>query len=310
LKSEFFFEQLNNSYLIFKSLKGTDLQITQYRFDDVGLLSQYWRIWRLIDVVNYNKIISAISKNKEQFHELYKKLAEIDLSVCVASFRESLLFYSTPVFHEKSCIDFKEIYYPLLSDPVANSGAIKNSSIITGSNASGKSTFIKTLAVNGILAQTIFTCRAEAFASRYALVMTSMALRDDISEGESYFITEIKSLKRILDKIEKNYCVCYIDEILRGTNTTERIAASASILNYLNEKDCLCLAASHDIELAKMLENIVDNYHFKEQITNDGMIFDYKINQGISNTRNAIKLLHYMKFPSVIVENAKKLSDK
>jgi len=310
LKSELFWEQLNNSYITFKSLKGIDLQIMQNRSDDFGILSQYWRILRLTDVKNYNKVTIRINKNKEQFHNLYKKLAEIDLAICVSSFRESLPFYSTPIFHNENRIDFEEIYHPLLSTPVSNSGIIKNNSIITGSNASGKSTFIKTLAVNGILAQTIFTCTAQAFSSRFSLVMTSMALRDDISEGESYFITEIKSLKRILDKIKKVYCVCFIDEILRGTNTIERIAASASILNYLNEKDCLCVAASHDIELAKMLEEIVDNYHFKERITNDGMVFDYKINQGISNTKNAIKLLRYMNFPDIIVENAENFADK
>lgn len=310
LKSESFLMQLQKPFEIFKSLKRKGLEPRQKVFNESGIIMEYLRILLLSDVKNYNKIISSIYKNKEHFHNLYKILGEIDLAICVFSFRESLPFYSTPVFHDENCMNFKEIYHPLLSTPVPNSGIIKKNSIITGSNASGKSTFIKTLAINGILAQTVFTCTAETFFARFSLVMTSMALRDDITEGESYFITEIKSLKRILDKIADVHCVCYIDEILRGTNTIERIAASASILNYLNVKDCLCIIASHDIELAQMFRDIVDNYHFREQMTNNGMIFDYKINTGISNTRNAIKLLRYMNFDNTIVENAEKLANK
>ena len=310
--SEPFLAQLQEPFDIFKPLRRKSVETISKNsgLNDFGMLNEFLRAWFLSDVRNYNKVIHSISKNKGQFHDLYKKLGEIDLAVCVLSFRESLPFYSNPVFCAENSIDFKEIYHPLLSTPVPNSGTMANNSIITGSNASGKSTFIKTLAINGILAQTVFTCTAKEYSAKFALVMTSMALRDDISEGESYFITEIKSLKRILDKIDGVYCACYIDEILRGTNTIERIAASASILNYLNGRDCLCLVASHDIELAQMLDNSVDNYHFREQLTDDGMVFDYKIKRGISNTRNAIKLLRYMDFDDEIVKNAEKLSDK
>ena len=310
LRSEPLTAQLQETFQIFRPLMKKGLQSTQRSPNETGMLSELLNLWFLTGVRNYNGVISGISKNREQFHDLYKTLGEIDLAICVLSFRKSLPFYSTPVFHDENSIKFEEIYHPLLSEPVPNSGIIKKNSIITGSNASGKSTFIKTVAVNGILAQTVFTCAAKEYSAKFALVMTSMALKDDISEGESYFITEIKSLKRILDKIRSVYCVCFIDEILRGTNTIERVAASASVLNYLNGKDCLCLAASHDIELAEMLDNSVDNYHFREHITEGGMMFDYKINDGISNTRNAIKLLRYMNFESAIVENAEKLAER
>jgi DNA mismatch repair ATPase MutS len=276
----------------------------------IGAFIEYWRILSLTDIRNYNKLILAITKHKDDFHDLYKTLGEVDLAVCVLSWRKSLPYCTVPVFHDVNRIDIEDAYHPLLGDPVPNSGAIKRNSIITGSNASGKSTFIKTLAVNGILAQTINTCTAKKFATRLCLVMTSMALRDDILEGESYFITEIKSLKRILDRIPDVYCVCYIDEILRGTNTVERIAASASVLGYLCGQDCLCVAASHDIELTRVLGDRIDNYHFREHITDDGMEFDYKLKPGVSDTRNALKLLRHMNFDSAIVENAEALAAK
>ena len=103
---------------------------------------------------------------------------------------------------------------------------------------------------------------------------------------------------------------CYIDEILKGTNTIERIAASASVLEYLHDKNCLCMVASHDIELTSILKDKYDNYNFCEQITDDGIIFDYKLKQGASQTRNAIKLLDFMNFDSSIVGNAESRVDK
>ena len=107
---------------------------------------------------------------------------------------------------------------------------------MTGSNASGKSTFLKTIALNVILSQTIFTCISHTYEGDYLKVMTSMALRDNLEGGESYYIVEIKSLQRILEECKKDQPVlCIVDEVLRGTNTIERIAASSRILKYLQE---------------------------------------------------------------------------
>lgn len=111
---------------------------------------------------------------------------------------------------------------------------MKQGVLLTGSNASGKSTFLKTVAVNGILAQTIHTCLADRYASCFYQMYTSMALRDDLQSQESYYIVEIKSLKRILDHVgEEVPMICFVDEVLRGTNTVERIAASSQILKSM-----------------------------------------------------------------------------
>ena len=110
-----------------------------------------------------------------------------------------------------------------------------------------------------------------------------------------------------MDFVKKYPCTCYIDEILRGTNTIERIAASASVLEYLHSQDCLCVAASHDIELTKILADKFDNYHFCEQVTDNEITFDYKIKNGASTTRNAVKLLDHMAFDESIVNKAEEL---
>lgn len=275
----------------------------------MGILAEYINIIFLVDIRNYNKIIKTIIDNTKDFHTLYINLGEIDMAISVLSFRKSLPTYCRPIFHKDKPVYFKDLYHPLLSNPVPNSGEISNDSIITGSNASGKSTFIKALAVNGILAQTIHTCCGTEFKLRPSIIITSMAVRDNISEGESYFIKEIKSLKRILDKVKDDTCMCFVDEILKGTNTIERIAASTAVLSYLHDKDCLCMTASHDIELTQILKDKYDNYHLREEITDDGISFDYKLKDGPSQTRNAIRLLAYMDFEDQIVDDAQNFAD-
>jgi DNA mismatch repair ATPase MutS len=134
-----------------------------------------------------------------------------------------------------------------------------------------------------------------------------MALRDDIFSNESYFITEIRSLKRMLDSVDGGVPgLCIVDEVLRGTNTGERIAAAAEALKQFSKGNCLCLAATHDIELTHILEGTYENMHFTETIEDGRILFDYKIRPGRSQSRNAIKLLGLLGYGGDLVEAANK----
>src|SRR5699024_9710649 len=108
-------------------------------------------------------------------------------------------------------------------------------------------------------------------------VITSMAVEDNIFEGDSYFIAEIKSIKRLLTQVETNEkCYCFIDEILKGTNTIERIAASSSVVHWLRNFPSLAFIATHDIELTEILKTSCKNVHFAESVTKEeGVVFDY-----------------------------------
>lgn len=249
-----------------------------------------------------------ILKGKQnEFMALYRKIGEIDMEIAIASFRESLPLFCTPTFCEDHVLHMNEIYHPLIDQPVCNTVDIDRSCIITGSNASGKSTFIKAITINAILAQNINTCMAKQMILPYASIITSMAVRDDLMAGESYYIKEIKYLNRIIQNLsDERLVICAIDEILRGTNTGERIAASTAILKFLSKKNCIAIVASHDIELTQNLNGIYDNFHFCEQIKENDIVFDYKIHEGITTSKNAIRLLEYVKFPKEIIEDAKK----
>lgn len=276
--------------------------------DFFSIIFEYLVGGTLIDFTNYDRVISIMMNNRDDYNELYHLVGQIDLSIAVASFRRSLPHYCTPVFTENKEISMTDIFHPLIDKPVFNSQNLDQNCLITGSNASGKSTYIKAIAVNVLLAHCIHTCMAKAFHLPPALLITSMAVRDELMEGESYYIKEIKYLNRIISHLnEDRMIICMIDEILRGTNTEERIAASTAILRYIVGKNCLAVVASHDIELTELLKADYQNYHFREKLHAKDVAFDYKLYEGASVSKNAIKLLEYVGFPQEIIINAREM---
>ncbi len=134
-----------------------------------------------------------------------------------------------------------------------------------------------------------------------------MSLRDNLANGESYYIVEIKALKRIIDAADAKDALpllCFVDEVLRGTNTVERIAASTQILKRLSQKGIYCFAATHDIELTHLLEQYYENSHFEEEVKHGDVLFSYRLLEGRAQTRNAIKLLEIIGFSKEIIEKA------
>ena len=274
-----------------------------------GLIMDYIRMLTHIDLIKFSTMMKAMQEHQEEILGLMKIFGYLDAMISIASFRVSLPYYSIPELEMagKAYLKVENLYHPLLSHPVANSIEAENGILVTGSNASGKSTFLKNIAVNTILAQTIYTVTASEYQAPYFKVMTSMALRDDLERGESYFIVEIRSLKRILDETEKEGCLlCIIDEVLRGTNTIERIGASSRILAGLDREHVLPFAATHDIELSYILEDLYENYHFEEEVKEHEVVFNYLLKKGRVTTRNAIRLLEMTGYPENLSEEAKK----
>jgi hypothetical protein len=278
----------------------------EYSADFMELCGMYVTGAFLFDFVLYNRILSDLKEHLSVIYELLDGVGELELAVSAASFRKSLPLYCVPKICKEGGICYEEMYNPLLDKPVYNDFSLNGHCIITGSNASGKSTFIKAAAINEILAMSIHTCAAKTARVSEAEVYTSMAVRDDLLAGESYFVREIKSLQRIIEVIDQGrFVIAVIDEILRGTNNRERIFASSAILKYLEDKNCMVIVASHDVELIDLLgSERYANYFFCEQAEEEEVIFDYKIHHGICEQSNAIKLLGCFGFPERIVEDA------
>jgi len=165
--------------------------------------------------------------------------------------------------------------------------------------------------LNVVLAQTIYTVCGVEYRAPFYRLYSSMSLRDDLESGESYYIVEIKAIKRIMEEAARvraagdgQKVICFVDEVLRGTNTTERIAASSQILKSFADHDVLCFAATHDLELTELLKNDFDNYHFSEEVSENDILFNYLLQPGKATTKNAIRLLQLMGYEQTIIENA------
>lgn len=273
----------------------------------------YVRMLFHIDLIKFNSMLSILNKNRDALNRLFANIGFLDSMIAIASFRKYLDYYCEPELSKlsKPMISVEDLYHPLLENPITNSISQDSSALVTGSNASGKSTFIKTLAINAILAQTTYTSISRRYRASFFAIFTSMALRDNIFSNESYYIVEIKSLKRILDHVNDEVpLLCFIDEVLRGTNTLERIGASSRILSSLASNNTLVFAATHDIELTHILEDKFTNYHFQERISNDKILFDYKLHSGRAVSRNAIKLLELLGYSNDIIDDAEQAVDE
>lgn len=298
------------------------------------ILRDYVNMVFHFDLIQLNAMLSMIECREEEIDRLNAALGYLETMIAVGSYRTFLTQnegYCIPEFmgaDTKTAEDGKtpgdgtksagiiqaviDGYHPMLQHPVKNSYELYGPMLLTGSNASGKSTFLKTMALNQLFAQTIHMACAKQFRTRFYRIYSSMSLTDDLSGGDSYFMVEIKAMKRIIEGSanEGKPVLCFIDEVLRGTNTVERIAASAQILKSLATQGVICVAATHDIELTMLLDQWYENYHFTETVDGQDITFSYRLLKGRADSRNAIRLLQVMGYDSELVEDAEAMAQE
>lgn len=308
-----------------KAIAGCEFQLGSYKeqlkasldgcqgvFNSIGMalfssgndLAEMAGTMFLIQERNYCSSFKKVMKHKENIKKLYVLLGALDALMSVASYREGLEYYCEPQLKKgRVYIDIKDGVHPLIEKPVANSLHIENKGVlITGSNMSGKSTFLRTIGVNALFAQTISTCLAHSYEGAYVRIITSISRTDNIMGGKSYYLSEAESLLRIINEIEGNTPVfSIIDEIFRGTNSIERINASEEILRFLASGNALSIAATHDLELGSRIGDCYDFYHFSEDVSKEGLSFDYTIKEGLSTTRNAVRIMEYLGYPGDMI---------
>lgn len=247
--------------------------------------------------------ISYLERWKRKFSEdmtdLFKIIGEVEalLSLSVLANNQSITF---PEFVENGNIIFEvdQITHPLISlqDVVSNSFYTKKGiSIITGSNMSGKTTFMRTVGVNAILAYAGAPVCAKSMRISFMKIFTSMRVQDDVSKGLSSFYAEVLRIKEVVENLEKKKpMLVLIDEIFKGTNSTDRIVGAKEIIKTLNKDYVITLVSTHDFELCSLVEQreiMGLNYHFEEYYKNDKIYFDYKIKEGKCKTKNAVHIL-------------------
>ncbi|QLY80953.1 MutS-related protein [Clostridium intestinale] len=308
IKHEEFKELREEAEIIYNKVRDLNKELFfMVRNDSIDSLVDLLFLIFLFQERQYYKFIKKLPRFRDGLYEVYKFIGKVDAYCSIAALREDLKYYSKPVFKDKKEIVIEDGYHILLEKPIANSIKVdKTGAIITGSNMSGKSTFLKMIALNCLFAQTIYTCTARSYEGDLFYIMTSLNPKEDIFNNTSYYLGEAKAILNIIEqhKQGKNI-ICFIDEIFRGTNPLERISASRALLKYFHKEDMLCLISTHDIEITQSFEGIYNFYHFEDDVSKEkGLIFDYKVKVGIGTKSNAIKLLEYLGYPEYITNES------
>ena len=195
----------------------------------------------------------------------------------VSSLRSGLNTYSKPDFHNQEFnLIAKGIYHPLIPDCIKNDINTSGKSVLlTGSNMSGKTTFIRTIGINLITALNLNTCFADSIQLPFMNLLSAIRISDDLMNDKSYYFEEVATIKNIIENSHnESYSLILLDEIFKGTNTVERISAGKAVLSYLSKKNNLIFVSTHDIELADLLKNEFNLFHFNESIENDKVSFE------------------------------------
>ncbi|MEM9856099.1 MAG: DNA mismatch repair protein MutS [Bacteroidota bacterium] len=243
-------------------------------------------------------------ENAQYVMEWFEAIGEIEAISSLAGFAFANRNYVYPKLHHDHCLyQAQALGHPLIfnGEGVTNHFELSDSgkiAIVTGSNMSGKSTFLRTLGVNAVLAFTGAPCCATELELSNFQVFTSMRTQDNLEEHVSSFYAELKRLRQLLDTIQSEETPIFflLDEILKGTNSKDRHLGSASLVRQLSHENAFGLVSTHDLELGELSVSMdnVTNYSFNSQIKGDEILFDYRLTDGICKSFNASKLMENM----------------
>ena len=235
----------------------------------------------------------------------FRALAELEALASLAGFAYERPDHVFPELSEEPVFEAEALGHPLIEagKRVANDVALKgpgHALVVTGSNMSGKSTLLRALGVNAVLANAGAPVCAKRLRIGRLDVATSMRVSDSLEEGTSRFYAELKKLKLVLDlakgsgKAERGTVLFLLDEILHGTNTRERLIGARAILKELLARKAMGAVSTHDLGLGDLEEEMPDavrNVHFEEQVKGEEMSFDYRLREGIVQSSNALRLM-------------------
>ena len=265
----------------------------------------------LSDVNAFYTLSSQLSAYAPAARDAFLAIGRIDMAIALASFRASGATVTRPEWGEPRSLMVEGLVHPLVAEPVAASPAIAGRSwLVTGSNMSGKSTFLRALGVGALMAKSLGMVCATRWRGAPFRVLTCIGRSDAVAEGRSYYLAEVERVRLLLDAASgPEPCLFLLDELFRGTNTPERVAASLAVLEHLDRVPHLVVVATHDLELLEWLGSRYESWHFREQVQDDGLTFDYALRPGASSTRNAIALLEVMRYPATVVARARAVVD-
>lgn len=253
-----------------------------------------WDLWQV------NRIEKWIHTYRDHVEKWFEVITFFDAQISLANFAFNHQHYTYPKITTDHTTIIKDLGHPLVDEKklVKNDLHIENGQffVITGANMAGKSTFLRTVSLHHVMANTgLPVCASNSLYSPIKLI-TSMRTSDSLSDDESYFFSELKRLKYVIDHIEQETYFIVLDEILKGTNSKDKAEGSKKFLEKLSNSKSTGIIATHDLSLCKVAEKypMVKNYYFDAYIKNDQLSFDYKFKEGICQNMNASFLLQKM----------------
>ena len=303
-----------------QSLQSLVRRLSRFKFDvkfENDIVAILWSVKELVNIyflLEPNMLARSfrlIDAKRTYIEAVFAYVGHIDMLLSVTHLQERLPWYCKPQWTDAG-LQMEDIYHPLIEQCIPNTlNTFGKSVLLTGSNMSGKTTFIRTVALNMLSAQTLNLCFARRFSGRRMRIHSVINLHDNLSESQSFYMKEVLMVKEMLAESHGyEYNLFVLDEIYKGTNTPERIAASKAVLSALAGDGNLVFASTHDIELADLLSDEYELYHFCEQIENNRLLFDYLLKRGKLKHRNAIKLLEIEGYPENVIEEANKIVGK
>lgn len=255
-------------------------------------------------LVVYSRVMRKFLDYRDEWASTFELVASVDAAIAVANFLHRTPSHCPVTLADDATIAIEDGYHPFLDRPVLNSvNLTRRSALITGSNMTGKTTYLKMIGINIVLGHTLGFCLARSATLPPSPVMVSVRNDQSVESGRSGYSSEVEAIGEFVKRAEAGECRIFImDEPFRGTNTVERIAVAKAVLDALSA-DAQVLAATHDVELQHLLAGRFDFFYFREDPDVDGF-FDFKVRSGTSRERNAIRVLARMGFPSQIVRAA------
>ena len=239
--------------------------------------------------------------NKQQVKKWYDGLAAFESLSTLGNLSFNHPGWCFPVLADnKGIFVTEEMGHPLIpTDKIVNNTFSTDGTgkinLVTGSNMAGKSTFLRSIGVNTVLAMAGAPICAEQLTLHPSRIISTMRVNDNLEESTSTFYAELKKLKTIIEAVNNGENVfLLLDEILRGTNSLDRHTGSEALLKQLIKHNAVGLLATHDLELAKLINQYptnITNYHFDVQVNNEKLYFDYKLKRGICQSMNASLLM-------------------
>lgn len=255
-------------------------------------------------------VLRKLQTKRSEIEVVFEFVGHIDMLISIAAVRKSTQVYCIPTITKEHEIKVEEIVHPLLINCVANSLHLQDKSLLlTGSNMSGKTSFIRAIGINIITGLTLNMCFAKSMRFPVTRIFSAIRISDDLMNDKSYYFEEVTTIKEMISESEKGHANLFLlDELFKGTNTVERISAGKAVLSALAKNNNKVLVSTHDIELTDMLAATYELYHFSEIVDENKVAFDYKLKVGQLKNRNAIRILEINDYPEEIIKEAIALS--